>query len=58
MQILRSVAHIQPYFSAFVVSSLIFSLFMGGTSPHEIDWEAFLLHGGGYPYKNRLGMHI
>ena len=49
MQILSSVAHIQPYFKVFVGFALIFLFFMAGSTPHEFDWEAILLHGVGYP---------
>ena len=44
-----SVAYIQPCFRAFLYFTLIFKLFMGGSTPHEFDWEALLLHGVGYP---------
>ena len=43
-----SVAYIQPCFRAFLYFTLIFKLFMGGSTPHEFDWEALLLHGVGY----------
>ena len=51
MQILSSVAHIQPYFKAFLIFALIIQLFMGGSTPHEFDWGAVLLHERGTAYK-------
>ena len=51
MQILSSVAHIQPYFRAFFnVFYYFFKLFMGGATPHEIWGEdSYVMEEDSYP---------
>ena len=50
MQILSSVAHIQPYFRAYLKCLLIFALFMGGATPHEIWGEdSYVMEEDSYP---------
>ena len=45
----RSVAYMQPYFKGFFDFALFFSLFMGGSIPHEFDQAS----GDKYPYITR-----
>ena len=59
MQILSSVAHMQPYFRALFIFCIGFSMFHGVGNPPYIRGGGFLCHGvGNPPSKHVLGVHM